>query len=234
MSEYTDKILAMQDRIEALEAALREIADWVRRNPAARDQDHGGELLGIVRAAARAGLSQRLSAELVERDARIGRLEASLRVQEASYNHGFRAGLAYERDNVRRAATVTPAGRNQIALDAAHQIEALPSDLSETAKTQHIQAIVVSAITAAAVTERHGTMTKDQLRRKYIVTAPDPASAILKQAFEEEDCGRIFSKAGFVGCFVQQNCAPEDIDDAWMLYQTYRHELAKYEPPEAA
>ena len=48
-------IRAKRERIEVLEAALREIANWVQRNPEARKEDHGGELLGIVRAAARAG-----------------------------------------------------------------------------------------------------------------------------------------------------------------------------------
>jgi hypothetical protein len=40
------------DRIAALEEALLELTDWVQRNPEARAEDHGGELLAIVRAAA--------------------------------------------------------------------------------------------------------------------------------------------------------------------------------------
>jgi hypothetical protein len=48
-----DKVLALReaaDRIAALEAALRQVAVWVRQNPEANAGDHAGEeLLAIVR-----------------------------------------------------------------------------------------------------------------------------------------------------------------------------------------
>jgi len=40
----------LQDRVEALEAALRDIAKWSRQHPEANAGDHAGEeLLAIVR-----------------------------------------------------------------------------------------------------------------------------------------------------------------------------------------
>jgi hypothetical protein len=76
-------------------------------------------------------------------------------------------------------------------------------------------------------------MTRDQIRRKYIVSTPDNVTEILRQTFAQEDhgnAGNIFDRAGFITYFTEQNYRVDDADDAWMLYQSYRHELAKYEP----
>jgi len=55
--------------------------------------------------------------------------------------------LAFRSPSVNGAVAMD---RDQIALDAAHQIEALPNDLGEIQKTARIQLIVLSAIRAAA------------------------------------------------------------------------------------
>jgi hypothetical protein len=55
---------------------------------------------------------------------------------------------------------------------------------------------------------------KDELRRKYIVTAPDAVSSFLKEMFKLEDDGRE----------VEQSAMRE----AWDLYQRYRVELRHY------
>jgi hypothetical protein len=64
-------------------------------------------------------------------------------------------------------------------------------------------------------------MTEDETRRKYIVTAPDAVSAILKAMFRQEDDGCEIAAI--------RKSASDAAAEAWDLYCRYHTELAFYE-----
>lgn len=76
-------------------------------------------------------------------------------------------------------------------------------------------------------------MTKDQLRRRYIVTTPDVVSQILKDAFLNDDReGRINDDEEdiFIAGFTARNFPFPTIELAWQAYKAYHAELERFEP----
>lgn len=73
-------------------------------------------------------------------------------------------------------------------------------------------------------------MTKQELRRKFLLAADSTkVAAILECAFDEDDrTGQHFDTVGFREYFLEDNS--NDILKAWMIYNDYHNELSNYEP----
>jgi len=73
-------------------------------------------------------------------------------------------------------------------------------------------------------------MTREALRRKYIVTSEPPVTAMLREAFDEDDRDGRMTEEAFVDHFLLNDCDLPDVRNAWIVYQKYHNELANYEP----
>lgn len=70
-------------------------------------------------------------------------------------------------------------------------------------------------------------MTKDELRRKFIVATPDAVGLVLKLVFVVEDnTNRAVPESEFET--MKNGYNPADVDLAWGFYTQYRAELAHY------
>lgn len=75
-------------------------------------------------------------------------------------------------------------------------------------------------------------MTREQLRRRFIVSTPDPVSNILKEAFQDDDeTKRVFDESSFFLRFhPMEGYHAKDVSTAYDFYMQYLDELRRYEP----
>lgn len=75
-------------------------------------------------------------------------------------------------------------------------------------------------------------MTKEQLRRRFIVSTRDQVSNILKEAFQADDADNTtYDKASFFLRFhPMEGYDADDVNAAFEFYEKYLTELLFYEP----